>query len=360
MNNMQTGHPGRKQWGALRKGVQAQAVSISQEELVRTSLEPGTTLPLIVQPAVEGVDLTAWAANNRDFIESKLIENGAILFRGFNMEGASDLERFLDSILLRSMHYMEGATPRTSLGERVYTSTEYPPDQSIALHNELNYVVTWPMRIIFFCDVAADRGGATPIADVRKVYQRIDPEIRERFEEEGWMLLRNFGDGLSLPWQRSFRLEDPSDLEAYCRNSHIEFDWKSDDRLRTRQVRPAIRRHPVTGEPVWFNHVAFWHVSSLDKEFREMYLPKFKEEDLPYNTYYGKGMPIEDSVVEQLRAAYDAETVALPWKKNDLLLMDNMLVAHGREPFEGSRKVLVSMGNPYSDFVPGVGFKKTA
>jgi len=122
----------------------------------------------------------------------------------------------------------------------------------------------------------------------------------------------------------------------------------SDDHLRTRQVRPAITRHPITGETVWFNHMAFWHVSSLEKDLRELLVSGNSEEGIPYNTYYGDGSRIDDDVVEEVRKAYDAETVKFPWQKGDLLLLDNMLVAHARSPFSGPRKIVVSMGEPYT------------
>ena len=166
------------------------------------------------------------------------------------------------------------------------------------------------------------------------------------------MLVRNFGDGLGLKWETSFRVGTRAELEAYCRRSHISYEWKGEGQLRTRQVRPAVRRHPRTGEEVWFNHVAFWHVSSLPQGVREMFLREFEVEDLPYNTYYGDGGVIEDGVAEEIRAAYDAETVAFRWERGDLLVLDNMLAAHGRRPYTGGRKVFVAMGEPYSDMPP--------
>jgi alpha-ketoglutarate-dependent taurine dioxygenase len=246
------------------------------------------------------------------------------------------------------MQYTEGATPRTELGDKVYTSTEYPADEAIALHNELTYVTTWPAKIWFCCLQPAEQRGETPIADVRNVLKRIDPQILERFIEKQWMLVRNFGEGLSLPWQSSFHTTDKSEVEQYCRRARIEYEWKPNDGLRTRQVRPAVARHPQTGEMVWFNHVAFWHLSSLCPKVREAMLAMFDEEDLPYNTYYGDGSPIEPSAVEEIREAYRQETIAFPWHSGDILMLDNMLVAHGRNPFTGRRKVLAAMGEPCS------------
>lgn len=340
----------KSSWAAQRRSLKPRTFDMSSEALVRIEqIEPDAPLPLLVTPNLPGVDLITWAENNLELIEQKLKLNGGLLFRGFGLRGEQDLDRFLSAIKLNRMHYMEGATPRMELKEKVYTSTEYPSDQWIALHNELNYVLTWPMKIFFCCVTAAATGGETPIADVRRVYDRLDSQIRQRFGEKGWMLVRNFGEHMSLPWQTSFRMTQPAELEDYCRRSRIEWHWKENSNLRTQQVRPAMRRHPRTGEWVWFNHVAFWHESSLDPTVRAMFLAEFGKENLPYNTYYGDGEPIEDSVVEELREAYRQETVALPWQEGDLLMLDNMLVAHGRNPFTGTRRILAAMGEPCHD-----------
>ncbi len=330
------------------KTITPKPVSQSARELIKTGyLSTERSMPLVIQPADDNVDFYDWVRHNQVFIRTSLLKYGALLFRGFDLATQAAFERFLPSISARLMTYMEGATPRTELGQSVYTSTEYPADQSIAFHNELTYVITWPKLIWFHCIQPADRGGETPIADVRRVFKRIDPSIRKRFDEKGWMLVRNFGDGMSLPWQRSFHTTDKSEVEAYCRQACIDVEWKPGDGLRTRQVRPAITIHPETLEPVWFNHVAFWHVSSLDKQVREAMLSMFSENDLPYHTYYGDGTAIEDSIVEEIREAYEMERVEFGWQRGDILMLDNMLVAHGRNPFEGKRRVIVAMGEGF-------------
>ena len=351
MRNMEATVGANKQaWVERRKALKPKALTMSHQELIKVEHFPENPgLPLVIRPNYADLSLAGWIAKNKGIIETELRRCGGILFRGFGINGHERLEEFLSAVGLRRMPYMEGATPRTELGKSVYTSTEYPPEQSIALHNELNYVLTWPMRIFFCCEVAAAQQGETPIADVRRVWQRLRPEVQEEFRCKGWMLVRNFGDGMSLAWQTAFRLEEAAELEAYCRGARVKWEWKGEGRLRTWQVRPAVRRHPVTGEEVWFNHVAFWHVSSLGAEVRELFLQEFAQEDLPYNTYYGDGSAIADEVVAEIRAAYEAETVAFRWERGDLLMMDNMLVAHGRRPYAGKRRILVAMGEPYSD-----------
>lgn len=337
-------------WSSKLKGVNPQPIRASLDGLVETSyLEPESCLPLVVKPHLVDLDLPGWAGDNAEFIETNLSKHGGLLFRGFAVKTQADFERFLEAICPRLMSYMEGATPRTRLSEKVYTSTEFPPDHSIALHNELTYVTTFPMKIWFFCVSPAAQGGATPIGDVRRVFQRIPQEIKDLFlKKGGWMLVRNYGKGFGPSWKNAYHTTDRDGAEAYFRAAGIEFEWGDGERLRTRQVRPAVATHPKTGDQVWFNHVAFWHVSSLEPKLREMFLAEFKEEDLPYNTYYGDGSLIEDSVVEVLREAYRQETVIFDWQEGDILMLDNMLVAHGRTPFAGPRRVLVAMGEPWS------------
>jgi len=331
------------------KQVKPKAVSLGQGELVRRGHLPGGgSLPLVIEPAADIIDLAGWVANNRRSVEADLFKYGAVLFRGFRVPDQPAFSEVVAAANVPLMNYVEGATPRTQLGGKIYTSTEYPADQSIALHNELTYVMTWPMKLWFYCSRPADERGETPIADVRNVLRRISPEIRARFAEKGWMLVRNFGEGLSLPWQASFHLDTREELEAYCRGARVECVWKDGDRLQTRQVRPAIATHPTTGDAVWFNHVAFWHVSSLEPQVREAMLALFGEDDLAYNTLYGDGTPIDDGVVAEIREAYRQETVAFPWQHGDVLMLDNMLVAHGRSPFAGPRKILVAMGEGFT------------
>jgi hypothetical protein len=335
--------------GAMAFRVPAAAHAISESSELVALEQPAGALPLVIRALVDDVDLVEWAAARRDWLAERLHQYGGLLFRGFRTTQEGCFAAFLEAVGLTRMLYGEGATPRTQVADRIYTSTEHPADQTIALHNELSYVTSWPRRIFFHCETPPARDGETPIADVRRVLARIPRDIVERFERRGWMLQRNFGGGLSLSWQRSFHTDSRDELERYCRHAAVEWEWRPGDALRTRQVRPAIARHPITRDAVWFNHIAFWHVSSLPSTIREGLLSTLGENELPYNTYYGDGTPIEDEIVASIRAAYDAETRALPWSAGDMLMLDNMLVAHGRRPYAGPRRILAAMGDAWSD-----------
>lgn len=321
-------------------------IRVSQKNLVEIGyLDSNKKLPLVVYPAVENINLVAWARGNLPFIEGQLTAHGAILFRGFNVRSAEKLEEFINATSEKALEYTEQSSPRTRVSGNIYTSTDHPPSESIFLHNEQSYNYNFPQQIYFFCLQAAQQGGETPLADTRKIFQRIDPRIRGRFIEKHYAYVRNFGDGFGLSWQTAFQTSRKSVVESYCRDNDIRFKWKPDDRLSTFQVRRVVARHPQSSASVWFNHLTFFHVSTLPTYARDRLLEQFEEEDLPNNTYYGDGSRIDPSVMDALREAYLQEKVSFQWQEGDVLMVDNMLTSHGRNPYAGPRKVLVGMTN---------------
>lgn len=306
-------------------------------------------LPTVIEPRASGVDLAAWAQRDIGRFDTLLLEHRALLFRGFDAD-ADEFSRFVAATSQgEPLPYVDRTTPRETRGDRIYTSTVHPPSERIELHNEGTYWRRWAAKLYLCCLVAPAVGGQTPIADVRNVYRRIDNSIRRRFAERGFMLVRNYNDGPGLRWQDVFQTDSPEDVEAHCREADIQFEWKSEGRLQTRSIRPAIRRHPTSGEPVWFNHAAFFHPSSLPPDLREALLEQLGPEGLPFETRYGDGSPIEDDVAAELRAAYSAERRMFDWQRGDILVLDNMSVAHAREPYEGPREIVVAMTDPVDE-----------
>lgn len=303
--------------------------------------------PVVVSATKTRRVLAEFATENRQWLEATLYEAGAILFRGFVTEGVDGFHRFMQSISGDLLPYTYRSSPRTLVKDNIYTSTEYPPDQRIPFHTEMSYTTTWPMKIGFMSLVVAATGGETPIADTRRVYSRIPPDIRQCFEDKGVMYVRNYTPWLDLSWQTVFQATTRDEVDRFCGSAGIDVEWVSADHLRTRQVCQGVARHPVTGEEVWMNQAHLFHVSSLDPSAVEILLEDFGEENLPRNAYYGDGTPIEPVVFSAIRDAYDAEALVFSWKEDDVLLLDNMLMAHGRSPFTGQRRVVVGMGQSY-------------
>ncbi|MGW1954894.1 TauD/TfdA family dioxygenase [Streptomyces sp. NPDC001920] len=298
-----------------------------------------------------GLDPSAWAAQNAARLDERLLSAGACLLRGFDAPDASAFSRFVRVFGQELGEYTYGSTPRSKVGD-VYTSTEYPASEVIPLHNEMSYTSFWPERIWFYAAVAACVGGETPLADSHAVYERIPRDVRERFERHGVRYVRNYRPGLGISWEDAFATSDRSAVERFCRERNIAFEWLEDGALRTTEVCQAVAAHPVTGRPGWMNQAHLFHVSNLKEATRQALLDLMPEADLPRNAYFGDGSRIPEADLAAVRAAYDAETLAFPWQQGDLLMVDNMAMAHGRAGFEGPRKILVAMTGTIDTLAP--------
>jgi alpha-ketoglutarate-dependent taurine dioxygenase len=315
----------------------------------------GGPLPALINAELPGLDLAAWATANRAVVDRLARQSGAVLLRGFALSGPADFRAAMAALADEVLGYGERSSPRSEVVDGVYTSTDHPPEQPIMLHNEQSYTRDWPMRIAFFCQTPPGTGGRTPLADSRRVLARLSPGTVTAFERHGVRYVRNYLPNVSLSWQEAFQTTERDVVERYCRAADISFAWVGGDRLRTSQNRPAVRRHPVTGELTWFNHALFFNVASLPDGVSADLRSAVAEDDLPYNTYLGDGSSITQATIDELRGAYEAETVGFDWQRGDLLVVENMLVAHAREPFTGPRRILVAMADPYRSAVVRAG-----
>jgi amino acid adenylation domain-containing protein len=335
---------GRAQAEGKLKGLKRAAPRAPQAEaLVSAQPFEGGTLPLIVRPAVDDVDLAAWARAERGQIEAWLARHGALLLRGFSLRSVADFEQVAQAVC-GELFGEYGDLPREKSGKHVYGSTPYPADQAILFHNESSHLPRWPLKQWFFCVQASTEGGATPLSDCRKAYAELDPALRERLRRLGLLYVRNFTPGFDVSWQDFFRTDDPAAVEAHCRSVGMGFEWASGGRLRVTQRGPAILTHPKTKEPVFFNQIELHHPAFLEAPVRTSLLAMLGEAWLPRNVLYGDGTPIDEATTRAIGEIYERCAVRPPWQNGDLVLLDNMLVAHGRDPFSGPRKIVVAMG----------------
>ena len=304
-------------------------------------------LPALMTPSSAGQSLLQALPGLRARIEATVADVGGVLLRGFDVSGVEEFRTFAAGFGHPLLSYEFGSTPRTALGGGVYTATEYPSHQSIPLHNEQAYTRMWPMKAWFHCVTPSTEGGATPIADSRRIYRRMPEAIRARFAP-GILYVRNFGE-LDVPWQQVFNTDSRAEVEAFCREAAIRWAWQPNGGLRTTQLCQATEIHPVTGETVWFNQAHLFHVSNLQPEVRETMEEVFGVENLPRNTYFADGSAIPDALLDEVRAVLDAETVSFAWERGDVLMLDNMLAAHARAPFKGPRKVVVAMAESHGN-----------
>ncbi|MDQ2869303.1 MAG: amino acid adenylation domain-containing protein [Acidobacteriota bacterium] len=336
----------REVQGVRLRGARRQGLEIDRAtEVVEDFLGGVEKFPLVIRPA-EGSDLALaeWASYRRDELETKLLKYGSILFRGFGVASSNEFERFASGLCRGDLFGEYGDLPREQVGGRVYGSTPYPADQAILFHNESSHMHRWPMKIWFYSVVAAEKGGETPIVDCRRVLTMLDPALRERFAEKGLMYVRNYTEGLDVSWEQFYGTSDRARVEEMCREAGTEYEWVGERNLRTRQRCPAVVRHPQTGELAFFNQLQLHHVSCLDPAVRDSLTSMMPEEELPRNVYYGDGSSIEGSVMKEVGDVYSQCAAVFPWKVGDVLMLNNMLVAHSRNPYVGPRKIVVAMG----------------
>lgn len=330
----------------MRLSASRHPINVVDPDLVHIAeLWPGRRLPMLVTPHFEGVDLAGWLAEHRAEVELIVLRFGGLLFRGFDVRTAADFTKVVNSFSTEPIEYTERSTPRSQVSSFVYTSTEYPADQVIPLHNENSYSHTWPEHLWFFCERSADSGGETSIADSREVFRLIDPAVRDRFIDRRITYVRNYAPSLGLSWQDTFQTDSKREVERYCQRAGIEWRW-SGDRLTTRQTRHATAHHPVTGEVVWFNQAHLFHPSSLPRGVYRSLASAIPEESFPRHACYGDGAALEREALEHVRDVYRRAQERVRWRNRDVLLLDNMLAAHGRLPYRGSRRILVTMARP--------------
>ena len=338
-------------------------------------LQAGSTLPLMFEPESEaesdGAKLHERIAGCEG-LQASLARNGALLFRGFKNVGPQQFEqaaRAIDGGLKKD--YL-GTSPRNALTEYVFSASELPPYFPIPQHIEMSFVKAPPERLFFCCLLPnGGAGGETPLVDFRAVVRDLDPAVRARFEKRGVRNVRNYagpGGGSKLDlwklkrWDEMFQTTDRAIVEEKCRQNGFDFRWKDDGRLELTNAQPAMKPHPVTGEPVWFNHSQVFHLSAAPGEYRRIAQRQgsryralwvvsslmvrakralVKPDDQAMECTFGDGSPISDADMEAVRAAIWKNMIAFQWQLGDVLAIDNRSISHGRMPYRGPRTIAV-------------------
>ncbi|WP_371784940.1 TauD/TfdA family dioxygenase [Streptosporangium subroseum] len=303
--------------------------------------------PAIVRVTGAG-DPAVWAAGHRDALRRAVARHGAVMVRGLGPRDAAEAGRVLRNLAIEPMTEREAFAPRRTYEQGVHSSSKWPSNQPMCMHHELSYTLEFPGMMLFACLSAPPRGGATAVAEASRVLAALPADLVERFEREGWLITRSYNDEIGVPWQEAFGTSDMAEVESYCAANRITFEWTPDGGLRTSQRRPAVITHPEHGQRLWFNQIAFLNEWTMEPEVREYLVDVYGRDGLPFNTRFGDGDEIGEDVVQLINKIYDSVTLREPWRAGDLMLVDNLRMAHSREPFEGSREVLVVMGYPVS------------
>jgi acyl-CoA synthetase (AMP-forming)/AMP-acid ligase II/alpha-ketoglutarate-dependent taurine dioxygenase len=332
--------------GSLKSQPGARALTNSDSPIRTALLDEKRIFPLVIEATDADLDAVAWASSQRDFIEQHLRTHACILFRNFSLTTPQEFESFAEAVQ-PGLYGNYGDLPKKEGGRNTYRSTPYPERQMILYHNESSHLERWPRKQLFFCEFPSPVGGATPIVDCREMLRQLPVDVVEEFERKGLLYVRVFTRNLDVSWRDFFKTDSKEEVEARLKEAGIEWQWLGDDELQTRTRCPAVVTHPVTGDRVFFNQVQLHHVSCLEPDVREDLLGMVGQERLPRNVYFGDGSVISDETMQIVSDAYEACAVRFDWHRGDVVMVDNMLAAHARDPYEGPRKIVVAMGDIY-------------
>ena len=274
--------------------------------------------------------------------------HGFVLFRGYDIKSDSDFHRFIESFRLDNFKYADSFSNavRHNRTERVFTANEAPPNVEIFLHHEMAQTLTFPGALFFFCEQAAESGGATPVcrSDLTlKTLEAENPSFVAKLRKVGVKYRNsmpseaNLESGQGRSWKDTLTVGNEQEAEDKLSALGYRFNWLDDGGLSVQTPALAAVDHFGRGKDVFFNQLvaaaAGWTMAADDKEPR---------------LCFGDNTPIrQEDLADAINAAY-RHTVDLNWQTGDVALLDNLKVMHGRRPFEGRRSVLASLCNPIS------------
>ncbi|WP_218064130.1 TauD/TfdA family dioxygenase [Nguyenibacter vanlangensis] len=323
----------------------------------------GEGMPLLVTPFPGSALATApeawrtWLRDNNGAVMAALNEAGAMLFRGF----APTTTRQFGTLFDHLMPFSEGcrgiANPRATKDGRVLTSTSAPPGFRLHLHQEICYAPSFPDLLVFHCVKPSPTGGETTLGDMRRMRQMLPATFNDKLDRLGIIYRRHFVHPDMPPhpfapairnfhrsWDMAFGTKDRKEVEAICSDLG-SFEWGDDGSLEITYASPGTIEHPFSSETIWFNQIATLHANPrslghFSSSIRRLYPPGAK---LPTTVTWGDGSVIIDAELQPVYAALDTLTVATPWERDDVMLVDNISTAHGRNIFSGEREIEVAM-----------------
>lgn len=290
-----------------------------------------------------GGDLAAFLSANKRAVDAALAEAGALLFRGFDVPDPLAFDAAVEGYGEPGFTYEDSLSNavRTNVTPRVFTANEAPPATEIFLHHEMAQTPLYPSKLFFYCEIAAQAGGATPLCRSDRVLERLEaeaPDFVARVEAEGVRYTNvmpgddDAGSGQGRSWRSTLSAADRDSAETRLAALGYTWEWREDGSLRaTTPVLQAVRTLP-DGRRTFFNQLIAAFRGWADSR-----------NDPGKAITFGDGSPITAQDMAPAITFADDLTHDLAWQAGDVALVDNFLVMHGRRPFEGKRRVLASL-----------------
>jgi hypothetical protein len=308
--------------------------------------------PPVAHASTRGLSAADWLAEHHVVLAELIARYGVVMVRGLGVHDVDAAASVIGRLGGRPMTEYEPFAPRREFGSGLASSSEWPPYQPMCMHNELSYALEFPARQVFCCLEAPAAGGATAIAAGTAVQRDVPADLRGKVEHAGWELARTYNAVVGVDWKTAFCAGERDEVEAYCSDHEIAWTWDEQGGLITRRRLSGIVRHPVSGRPTWFNQMAFLNEWTMGETVRDYLVSEFGADGLPFTTRFGDGEPLDVATVDLINEVYAAHTVQEPWQNGDVLIVDNIRMAHSREPYRGTRSVVVALMDPVRRFAP--------
>jgi len=318
--------------------------------------------PLWIEPQGDSLAkdmdaLVRWMADNHQAIEQALLSFGAIVWRGFALADTDDFIAMMDRFTPYAKGYAGGTSNRKAIKGAAMEATRTPPHVYIQLHQEMSYMPDNPRALAFYCKQAPETGGETVICDMRGLLEEIPEEARHKFEQHGARYVRNLRSAdvedwradaelRHATWQYWFDSESRDEVSAQLSERGTHYRWNEDGSLTFWNSEPAVTRHPVTGDTLYFNQLnsQIQNAWTIGKERADLFDRLYGDHtDRPYAVAFDNGDPFTEADYLTVRGLFEARKIAFAWRAGDVMLLDNKLTAHGRHPFTGDRDVQVML-----------------
>ena len=321
-------------------------LSVSSPNLELQQEQDGSLFPLVKlcqSPDASIEDAARWVQANKDELLRQATESGTVFFRDFPVVSAEDFDTFLSALSIPNFPYRESLSNavRFNRTDRVFTANEAPSEVDILYHHEMAQTPVYPGVILFFCEKAADEGGATQLCRSDWLYERLlkqVPEFIKTCEQKGLKytsVMPEIDDpksGMGRSWGSTLGVDSKEAAEHRFEELGYSIRWLDDGSLRaTTPALPAVME-VSPGRRTFFNQLiaAFggWKDSRND----------------PSDAIrHGDGSKLDAEAVQRAIGISEEISFEVPWQAGDVALIDNTIVMHGRRPFVGTRKVLASL-----------------
>jgi len=295
-----------------------------------------------------------WSGERRDLFDELIQRYGGVVLRGFPLDGAEDFNRFANLFPIYGPGYAGGMAPRRHVTGDVLESTNLTQGFKLSLHSEMAYMKSFPPRIAFFCQQASGVGGEIIIGSLAELTRRIPPALRDKIECHKVRVVRNYTpcgtsrnlkaieDTNQIGWDEAFETEDAAEVERLCRQLGLDLEWNEDGSLTLFDLVDPFTVHPKTGERVYRSSLH----TDITSERQGMAATRERliaRQQHPSGSFLDSGEKLARDEAECIHRIQEEIEISWQWRDGDLMILDNLQVAHGRNPYSGERLAHVAL-----------------